>query len=176
MFQLFIPFYIGIAMGMTPPAGQQADVPMAGAVAPAETTAEAATETATARAPDPQVPTGQFTTAVEVKPILGMTQASWVAVRDYNGQDLLYFTQLLAWRCGLWEVRYGLNGAPATEVFPLEPCHEGTAQPNALTDVENFLPYITLPPGSVSAVTVELHYDDGTIESASFERPAILMP
>ena len=128
------------------------------------------------RTPDPQVPTGQFTTAVEVKPILGMTQSSWVAVRLYEGQDLLYFTQLLAWRCGLWEVRYGLNGAPATEVFPLEPCHEGTAQPNALTDIENYLPYITLPAESVTDVTVELHYDDGTVASASFDRPAILMP
>ena len=167
MFQLFIPFYIGLALGISPDAGPSASDQAMPVDPPV---------VAEGRTPDPQVPTGQFTTAVEVKPILGMTQSSWVAVRLYEGQDLLYFTQLLAWRCGLWDVRYGLNGAPATEVFPLEPCHEGTAQPNALTDIENYLPYITLPAESVKAVTLELHYDDGTIESASFERPAILMP
>lgn len=32
------------------------------------------------------------------------------------------------------------------------------------------------PAESVTAVTVEVHHDDGTVEAASFVRPAILMP
>lgn len=127
------------------------------------------------RAPEPQVPTGQFTTAVEVRPILEMTQGQWIALRDYDGKDLLYFTQLLSWRCGLWEIRYGINGAPASEVLPLEPCHDGTASPNALTSVDYPI-YLEFPAGSIASVTVAITYDDGTTAEATFDRAQVLMP
>ena len=34
---------------------------------------------------------------------------AWVAVRDYDGQDLLYVTQILAWRCGLARLQSAVN-------------------------------------------------------------------
>lgn len=130
---------------------------------------------ATGRTPEPQVATGQFTTAVEVKPILDMTQGSWIAVRDYEGQDLLYFTHLLAWRCGLWEIRYGINGAPATEELAMEPCHTATSSPNAITDVDYPI-YLSFPSGSIQTVTVQITYDDGSVANARYSREQILMP
>lgn len=155
MIELVLPYILGVALGIEPDA--------------------AAPKLAT-RAPEDQTPTGQFTTAAEVKPILTATQGSWVAVRNYEGQDLLYFTQILAWRCGLWEVRYGINGAPADTPLPLEPCHAGTNAPNALTDVTGYPPFIAFAENSIETVTIQMLFDDGTVDGATFDRAAIQMP
>lgn len=170
MFQLMLPYVIGLALGIDP-----------GEPAPAEATDMMAAvagsgDDAALRDPEPQVPTGKYTTAVEVRPILQVTRGNWVAVRDFNGQDLVYFTNLLSWRCGLWDIRYGINGNLPEMVLPMEPCHADTSTPNALVQIDEFLPYIALPQGSVDSVTVEIVYDDGTSESASFERAEVLLP
>ena len=73
-----------------------------------------------------------MTTAAEIRPILTATKPQWVAVREYDGKDLVYFTNLLAWRCGVTSVSYGLNGAAPETVLPMEPCYEAEATPNAL--------------------------------------------
>ena len=115
-----------------------------------------------------------FTTAAEVKPILGATKANWVAVREFDGQDLLYFTHLESWRCGLDQIRYFVNqGKPS--VWQTEPCYEDTPTPNALK-LQDHLPYTVLPLGSIEQVTVEITYDDGTIERETFERASIMTP
>ncbi len=116
-----------------------------------------------------------FTTAAEIRPILQATKTSWVALREYDGADLLYFTHLESWRCGLSEVRYSINTVAADAVWELEPCHEDSAQPNAMTD-ENHRPYLTLPMGLVGSVAVVVTYDDGSQDKAQYERKAILMP
>ncbi len=121
-----------------------------------------------------QTPTGKFTTATEVKPILEMTTANWVAVRDFNGQDLLYVTHIWSWRCGLLQMRYAVNDDEMQE-WPLPPCHEGTNAPNAIIESDG-LPYATFASGSIQQVRVELLFDDLTEASASFTRPEILMP
>ncbi len=123
---------------------------------------------------EPQVPSGKFTTAAEVKPILGMTRGNWIAVREFDGQDLFYVTHLLSWRCGLHQMRYGLNGGPM-QVWPMPPCLEGTATPNALR-TEDGLPYIAQPLGSIETVRIELLYDDLSEEAAEFSRSDVLMP
>lgn len=138
------------------------------------------TSTAVATAPaqefqaEPQQPSGKFTTATEVKPILTMTKANWVAVREYNGQDLLYVTQLLSWRCGLLRLQYSINGGPMQD-WPLPPCLNDTAQPNAIR-TEDGLPYEGFAPGSIESVRVELLYDDLSTDSAEFSRSDVLMP
>lgn len=125
-------------------------------------------------AAEPQVPTGKFTTATEVRPILTATKSSWVAVREYGGEDLLYVTQIWAWRCGLVEMKVGVNGA-LPQVWPLPPCHIETGAPNAITEADG-LPYARFPLGSIETVEVQLTFDDLGTDTGLFARSTVLMP
>jgi hypothetical protein len=112
-----------------------------------------------------------MTTAAEVRPILNATQENWVAVREYNGQDLLYFTHLLAWRCGLEAIHFSVNGGEERR-FKAEPCYEDEATPNALK-VTDMLPYQQFALGSVDTVELRIVYDDGAETVTSFDRAQI---
>ena len=169
MFELYLPYLIALAVGIEVPGQGEAEL--------AETAMqESATSTDALREPEPQIATGQYTTALEVKPILGMTKLQWAAISNDGGNDLLYFSNLLAWRCGLWEIRYGINGAPATEVFDMEPCHEGTAQPNGMVDLVNYPIWVTYPGESIQTLRIEVTFDDGTEDFVEVERSRILLP
>lgn len=122
----------------------------------------------------PEVPMGKFTTAQEVRPILGMTKANWIAVREYDGHDIIYFTQLMSWRCGLSAIRYAINDGPMQD-FELPACYIDTATPNSIGENDTIM-IMGLALGSVQKVTVEITYDDGETDSASYERSAVLMP
>ena len=111
----------------------------------------------------------QFSTAAEVKPILQMTRGNWIAVREFNGQDLLYFSHLEVYRCGLQQIRYVINdGKP--EVWETEPC-EGDQTFSEIGP--DRLPYAVFPPGSIQTVRIELTYDDGTVETVTFDRDGV---
>lgn len=151
----------------------RADASPSGTTA-APVTAAAPAEDAPARAAEQQVPTGKFTTAVEVKPILSMTKGNWVALRDWDGQDLLYVTHIWSWRCGLVAMRVAVNDE-SYEDWPLPTCHEDTASPNAILESDG-LPYRAFPAGSVQSILVELTFDDLSVERAEFDRKAVMMP
>lgn len=116
-----------------------------------------------------------FTTAAEVRPILQATKPNWVAVRDYDGQDWLYFTQILSWRCGLSDIWFSVNDGPE-ERLVMEECHVDTNAPNTMRSerLEQFLR--TYPPGSVRSVAIRLVLDDGTEDSAEYDRKAVEIP
>jgi hypothetical protein len=123
---------------------------------------------------DPQTPSGKFTTAAEVKPILNATKGNWVAVRDFNGQDLLYVSHLWAWRCGLKALAISVNGEQMQN-WPLPACHDQFTTPNAVLEGDG-VPYLSLKRGSVATVTIQIVYDDLSIDVARFERGNILIP
>ncbi len=129
---------------------------------------------APSRQAEPQIPTGKFTTATEVKPILGMTKGNWVAVREFNGQDLIYVTHLWSWRCGLIEMRVGINGA-APEIWPLPICHDDQPAPNMILESDG-LPYRSFALNSVNTIAVELVYDDLSEEATQFDRKGVQIP
>ncbi len=120
----------------------------------------------------PAVRAEQFTTAEEVRPMLEFTRADWVALREYNGDDQLLFTHVLAWRCGLDRIGYAINDGKRQRL-DMEPCYEGETRPNAFKD-DAFLPFVTFPAGKVKTVTVWLNYDDGGTDKEGYKRKAIL--
>lgn len=116
----------------------------------------------------------QFTTAAEIRPILEATRASWLALRPWDGKELLYFTHLESWRCGMAEVRFSVNSSAATRVWDMPPCQIGTAQPNAIP--ADRLPFAELPPDALQTVTVVVVLVDGTELRQDYTRANILMP
>lgn len=123
---------------------------------------------------DPQTPSGKFTTAVEVKPIMEATKGNWVAVRDYDGKDWLYVTHIWSWRCGLKAMAISVNGE-TMQNWPLPPCHEQYTTPNAVLEDDGF-PVLTFRQNSVQTITIQIVYDDLTMDVASFERGNVLIP
>lgn len=92
------------------------------------------------------------------KQILPLTKANWVAFRNYDGKQWIYFTHLVAYRCGLSEVRYSIGSGALDRTFPLPPCDP--EQPHAVDAVEH-PPYVTLPPGTAEEIAVQVVYTDG---------------
>lgn len=123
---------------------------------------------------EPQTPTGRFTTATEVKPILDATRNAWISVRDYDGKDLLYVTHLWSWRCGLLDLKIGINGAPP-ERWPLPDCHMDQQMPAAILDSDG-LPFREFPQGSIAMIEVEIIYDDLSTERVKFNRTGMEIP
>jgi hypothetical protein len=91
------------------------------------------------------------------KKILGMIKANWVSFRDFNGQQLIYFTMLESYRCGIAEVRFSINSDALDKVWRLQPCDP--KKPNAITTTR---PYLSLPLGAAKSIAVQLTYKDGT--------------
>lgn len=121
-----------------------------------------------------QTPTGKFTTATEVKPILTATKANWVGLRDYGGNDLVYVTHLWAWRCGLSAMALSVNDGPMQNVA-LPECHMEYATPNAILEQDG-LPYLSFPQGSVAQILVQIVYDDMSTDIATFAAGDVRIP
>lgn len=112
-----------------------------------------------------------FTTQAEVQPIIELTRGNWIAIGTTTGRDLLYFSHLLSWRCGVSAFRYGLNGAAPDVALQMEPCHRDTNQPNAIRE----LPFVTYDLNSIERVTVEVVFPDGQVLREEFARAAIIL-
>jgi hypothetical protein len=97
--------------------------------------------------------------------ILDMTATSWLSFREFNGL-LVYYTQLMSYRCAIREARVGIDTAVPDRVLKMPPCdpRDPSVIPGDAT------PYLKLPPATKS-VSVELTYRDGSVsEIKSFRR------
>ena len=88
---------------------------------------------------------------------LEMTAGSWLSFREFNGL-LLYYTHLFSYRCGIREVRIGIDTTVPNQAIALAPC-----DPNHPYEIPaNAKPYLNLPRGT-KMVSVELTYRDGSV-------------
>lgn len=167
MFEFFLPYLIGTALGIEPSQTSMAAV----------NTDVSAVSLALDVVSEPAVPIMDigFTSAQEVRPMLEMTKNNWVAVRSDSGQDILYFTTLLTWRCGLTSISYGVNGAPPSQPLEMEPCYAGTSAPNAMAVSDGFSPYVTFKADSLETITVAVAFDDGSGEALTFKRSDVML-
>jgi hypothetical protein len=97
--------------------------------------------------------------------ILDMTATSWLSFREFNGL-LVYYTQLMSYRCAIREARVGIDSSVPDKVLKMPPCdpRDPSVIPGDAT------PYLKLPPATKS-VSVELTYRDGSVsEIKSFRR------
>jgi hypothetical protein len=97
--------------------------------------------------------------------ILDMTATSWLSFREFNGL-LVYYTQLMSYRCTIREARVGIDSAVPDKVLKMPPCDP--RDPSAIP--HDSQPYLKLAP-STQFVSVELTYRDGSVsEIKSFRR------
>lgn len=103
-------------------------------------------------------------TAQELPPLelyqqmLEMNKSSgWVAFRNYNGQQWIYFTPLVTLHCRLEEVSYSINSADLDQEFILPRCNP--SMPFSVpTDGGVEAIAITLPLGSAQTVSVQVRF------------------
>ncbi|HEY3793109.1 MAG TPA: caspase family protein [Bradyrhizobium sp.] len=97
--------------------------------------------------------------------ILDMTATSWLSFREFNGL-LVYYTQLMSYRCAIREARVGIDTAVPDKVLKLPPCDP--RDPSVIPG--DAVPYLKLP-SATKSVSVELTYRDGSVsEIKSFRR------
>jgi|GEM_PF-1100761 len=93
----------------------------------------------------------------ENKQILDQFWTSWIAFDASGNHGLVYFTQMLSYRCAIKEVHYSLNGAALDKEIKMPPCD--AKDPYAIPD--NYQPYFKVK-DDVTSMAVQVTYTDGT--------------
>jgi len=101
-----------------------------------------------------------------MKQILNMTQNNWVSFRDFNGKQLIYFTHLESYTCGIKEVRYSINSDDLDKVWELQICD--TKNPMAVT---KDIIYLTMPLDTAKSIAVQVIFMDGTKSEIVHKNP-----
>ena len=94
------------------------------------------------------------------KDILERLSTGWLTFRDWDGKRLIYFTHLISYRCGIEEVKYGLDTDQPSETFEVGPCDPDN--PHAVPETGPGSQIFTSVPKSTGYVSVQLTYADGS--------------
>lgn len=87
--------------------------------------------------------------------------SGWVAFRNFDGKQWVYFTPLVTLHCRVTEVRYSINSTALDNSFPLPKCNP--AQPFSVPSDSGVAGIaITLPEGTAQSVSVQILFEDDT--------------
>lgn len=91
------------------------------------------------------------------KQILDQFWTSWIAFDSGGNHGLVYFTQMLSYRCAIKEAHYSLNGAALDKSLEIPPCDK--KDPYAIPyDAKGYFKVAD----SVTSMSVQVTYTDGT--------------
>ncbi|SFN59653.1 hypothetical protein SAMN03159463_00096 [Mesorhizobium sp. NFR06] len=91
------------------------------------------------------------------KQILDQFWTSWIAFDAGGNRGLVYFTQMLSFRCAIKQVHYSLNGAALDKEIKMPPCD--AKDPYAIP--ADYQPYFKVK-DDVKSMAVQVTYTDGT--------------
>ncbi|MEI9403232.1 methyl-accepting chemotaxis protein [Mesorhizobium argentiipisi] len=91
------------------------------------------------------------------KQILDQFWTSWIAFDAGGNRGLVYFTQMLSFRCAIKAVHYSLNGTALDKEIKMPPCD--AKDPYAIPS--NYQPYFKVN-DDVKSMAVQVTYTDGT--------------
>ncbi len=95
-----------------------------------------------------------------------MTQNNWVSFRNFNGKQLIYFTHLESYTCGIKEVHYSINSDDPDKIWELQACD--TKNPMAIT---KDIIYLTMLLGTAKSIAVQVIFTDGTKSEIIHKNP-----
>ncbi len=90
--------------------------------------------------------------------ILEGVTSKWIEDRAWDDAQLVYFSHLVSYRCGLSAIRYGVETAELTESFPMQPCNP--KDPYSVGENQEIYLRFAKP---VSYMSVQLTYADGSL-------------
>ncbi|MDX8458402.1 methyl-accepting chemotaxis protein [Mesorhizobium humile] len=93
----------------------------------------------------------------ENKQILDQFWTSWIAFDSGGNHGLVYFTQMLSYRCAIKELHYSLNGTGLDKEIKMPPCD--AKDPYAIPS--DYQPYFKVK-DDVKSMAVQVTYTDGT--------------
>jgi hypothetical protein len=91
------------------------------------------------------------------KQILDQFWTSWIAFDAGGNHGLVYFSQMLSFRCAIKQVHYGLNGAAPDKEIKMPPCDK--KDPYAIP--YDYQPYFKIA-DNVKSMSVQVTYTDDT--------------
>lgn len=96
--------------------------------------------------------------------------SGWVAFREYDGQQWIYFTALVTSRCRMKEIRYSVNSDALDQTFPLAACIPDS--PFSIpSDTGPEAIAITLPAQTAKTLSVQVVFEDDVETEIMTYRP-----
>lgn len=92
----------------------------------------------------------------------GNKASGWVAFRNFNGQQLLYFTTLQTLHCRLKEIRYSINSESLDQRVEVVKCNKALPFSINDDDVTGGRIYKSMPLGTAQWVAVQVVWEDDT--------------